>query len=129
MVIIVEISAGRRMAHWGLIEELYDQFDDNLGFTPQNSISIRKIKMLIELGGFIACDPREALTITIGIFAIPVPPETCGGIEFQETIEVTINGAVLDLRNKCLMVSFHPMTAKDKMILMGGSCRKKLLGS
>jgi hypothetical protein len=41
MVVIVELPAGRRMAHWGLIEELYDQFDDNLGFnaTEQNFYS------------------------------------------------------------------------------------------
>jgi hypothetical protein len=52
MVVIAELPAFRRMAHLGLIEELYDQFDDNRGYTPQTCISIREIKMRIELGGF-----------------------------------------------------------------------------
>jgi hypothetical protein len=87
-VVIEELPAKHRMAHWGLVEELYDQFDDNVGLTPLNSISMREIKMLIELGGFITCDPREDEDVK----GVPVPLGTCGEIELQETIEVMITG-------------------------------------
>jgi hypothetical protein len=54
--------------------------------------------MFIELGGFITCDPRivrserGALTVTIGIFTICIPPDTCNDPLLQENIGVIVNG-------------------------------------
>jgi hypothetical protein len=66
---------------------------------------------------FIACDPREdkdvvvALAIAIGIFTIPVPPDMCGEIELQETVEVAING---DCAGPTKQMSYGELSSRNR---------------
>jgi hypothetical protein len=117
MEVIVELPKHHRMPCWGLIEELYEQFDDNNGETPQNSISIPEIQMLVELGDFITCGPRVgrseivALAVTIGICTISIPLDTCGDSVLQEKIEVVVNG---DLSGTTQQMSYGEISLNNR---------------